>query len=133
PACIDGVIAVGAVGEDGHPSPFTTTGDHVTLSAPGERVKSAGLSGYQRVTGTSFASPFVAAAAALLVSRAGRRSAPLGGRDALRILRDSARPFPGASMKGHGTGILDVVAALRMLDREIDAGRRRKADPSLRS
>jgi subtilisin family serine protease len=121
PACIDGVIAVGAVGDGGHPSPFTTTGDHVTLSAPGERVKSIGIDGYQRVTGTSFASPFVAAAAALLVSRAGRRSAPLDGRGALRILRNSCRPFPEPHADGHGAGILDVVAALRLLDHEIDA------------
>lgn len=122
PACIDGVIAVGSVGADGHPSPFTTTGEHVALSAPGERVRTAGLSGYQNVTGTSFAAPFVAAAAALLVSRAGRRSAPLEGPGVLRILRESARAFPDPPSAGHGAGILDVVAALRQLDREIASG-----------
>ena len=74
PACLDGVLAVGAVNSDGKPCGFTTTGEHVALCAPGERVVSAGLRDYQFVTGTSFAAPFVTAAAALLVSRARRRS-----------------------------------------------------------
>jgi subtilisin family serine protease len=124
PACLDGVVAVGAVGADGHPSPFTTTGDHVALSAPGERVMSLGLEGYQRVTGTSFASPFVAAASALLVARANKRSAPLDAAGTIRILRESARPFAGAATSGYGAGVLDAVGALRMLDHEIDASRR---------
>jgi len=123
PACIDGVVAVGAVGADGHPSPFTTTGDHVALSAPGERVMSLGLDGYQRVTGTSFASPFVAAVSALLVARANKRSAPLDAANTIRILRESARPFNGAKTNGYGAGVLDALGALRMLDHEIDASR----------
>ena len=68
PAAYPGVIAVGAVGADGRPTAFSTRGDHVALCAPGRTIRSLGLTGYQHVTGTSFAAPFVAAAAALLVA-----------------------------------------------------------------
>ncbi|HJQ33698.1 MAG TPA: S8 family serine peptidase [Pyrinomonadaceae bacterium] len=120
PACLDGVIAVGAVGPAGQVSPFTTTGEHVALSAPGEQVMSCGIHGYQLVTGTSFAAPFVAAAAALLVSRALKRSSTLSCQDVKRILRESASPWAASQGKGAGGGVLNVIAALRQLDREID-------------
>jgi subtilisin family serine protease len=120
PACLPGVIAVGAVTNDGVPTAFTTTGAHVSLCAPGERVVTADLEGYARATGTSFAAPFVSAAAALLVSRAGRRGLSLDGADAHRLLVTSARPFPAVVPSGYGAGILDAHAALRLLDREID-------------
>jgi subtilisin family serine protease len=123
PAALEGVIAVGALGQDGGPTHFSTSGDHVALSAPGEKVVSAGLDGsYQAVTGTSFAAPFVTGAAALLVSRARRRSTSVDAPTVLRVLRESARPWPPGTPQGHGAGTLDVAAALRRLDREIDDG-----------
>lgn len=121
PACLDGVIAVGAVDNDGKPTAFTTTGPHLALSAPGERVVTADLEGYARATGTSFAAPFVTGAAALLVSRAGRRGIGLDGIEARRLLVESARPFATDVPPGHGAGVLDAYAALRLLDRNIDA------------
>jgi subtilisin family serine protease len=120
PACLDGVIAVGAVDDLGTPADFSTRGDHVAISAPGVRVMSAGLKETARVTGTSFAAPFVTAAAALLVSRANRRATPIGVKDADRLLRESARSFAGGPRAGAGTGILDAAEALRRLDRYID-------------
>lgn len=63
------------------------------IAAPGIRVLSTGLNGYQLVTGTSFAAPFVAAAAGLLVSRAARRAYPLDSAAVRRILRASADPW----------------------------------------
>ena len=57
PACLDGVIAVGAVAADRTPTGFMTRGDHVDLCAPGERIVSTGLGGLQLNTGTSFAAP----------------------------------------------------------------------------
>ena len=121
PACLDGVIAVGSVGPEGRVSPFTTTGDHVALCAPGEQVMSCGIHGYQLVTGTSFAAPFVAAAASLLVSRALKRSSTLTSQDVRRILSESASPWGAGQGAGAGGGVLDVIGALRLLDREIDA------------
>jgi len=120
PAALDGVIAVGAAGADGRPASFSTRGPHVALSAPGERVRTAGLQGDALVTGTSFAAPFVAAAAALLVCRAARRAATLDGAAAGRLLRASSVPWPAGTAAGHGAGVLDAWAALRALDRELD-------------
>lgn len=65
PAAYPEVIAVGSVGVEKEPSAFSTRGDHVALCAPGERIHTLGLEGYQRATGTSFGAPFVAAVAAL--------------------------------------------------------------------
>ncbi len=126
PACLDGVIAVGSVNDAGEPSAFSTRGDHVALSAPGERVVSAGLNGEARLTGTSFAAPFVSAAAALLVAHANRYAQPLGAYDVARLLCATARPFASTSTSpssaphaGYGAGVLDAAAALRRLDDEI--------------
>jgi subtilisin family serine protease len=124
PSAHDGVIAVGSVDDDDRPSSFTTFGPHVSLCAPGERVVSAGIGGYQAATGSSFAAPFVAAAAALLVSRASRRATPIDGRDVLRILGASARPWSSGAPRGYGSGILDAAAALRMLDDDLDTPRK---------
>ncbi|MFM0631237.1 S8 family peptidase [Paraburkholderia xenovorans] len=127
PAAHEGVIAVGAVDADRRAASFSTRGDHVALCAPGERVLSAGLAGYQFVTGTSFASPFVAAAAALLVSRAARRAVPIDGVLVHALLVESAQPFAAGPASGCGAGILDAAAALAALDAMID--RSRAADP----
>ena len=121
PACLDGVIAVGAVAADRTPTRFMTRGDHVDLCAPGERIVSTGLGGLQLNTGTSFAAPFVAGACALLLARAARLSQPLSGDDVRHLLMRTAAPFPGgAAAIGCGTGILDVPAALRAIEEPAD-------------
>jgi subtilisin family serine protease len=121
PAAFDEVIAVGSVDGDGQPSHFTTWGQHVALCAPGERVATCALENrYQYATGTSFAAPFVAAAAALLMSRAGRRSFRFDGSVAKEILIASATRWM-RDVRGYGAGILDVYQALQELDRRIDA------------
>jgi subtilisin family serine protease len=121
PAGFEDVIAVGAVGPDNRPTTFTTTGAHVACSAPGERVVTAALEGYQVATGTSFAAPFVAAAAGLLVSRAQRRSFPLDGVQVRQLLTSTTTPFGGAPATGSGSGVLNAYAALQALDRLIDS------------
>lgn len=119
PACLDGVVAVGAVDDDERPCSFSTSGPHVALCAPGWKVPSLGLDGPALVSGTSFAAPFVSAVAALLASRANRRAFELDGPHAARILRSSARPWTQETT-GHGAGTLDALAALQSLEREID-------------
>jgi subtilisin family serine protease len=120
PAAFEEVIATGSVDASGQPSHFTTSGDHVALCAPGERVATCALDDkYQLATGTSFAAPFVAAAAALLLSRAGRRSFRLDGPMAKEILMASATPWT-RSTRGYGAGILNVYQALQQLDRKIN-------------
>jgi subtilisin family serine protease len=130
PAAYDGVIAVGSVGPDGKPSGFSTRGSRVALCAVGERVATCGLRGYQLATGTSFAAPFVTAAAALLVSRAQRRSYPLVGEDVRRLLVESATPWQSKDTQGYGAGIVNAVAALEALDREIDRSPSAEAEPN---
>jgi subtilisin family serine protease len=114
PACLPGVIAVGAVGRDRMPARFSTRGDHVALSAPGEHIRTAALDGFTVQNGTSFAAPFVAGAAALLVAAGARNLSPLSPFAIRDILIRSARPFAaGAGSEGCGAGILDIPAALR--------------------
>jgi len=128
PAAHDGVIAVGAIDEALRPTSFSTRGTHVALCAPGHAIRTCGLSGYQTATGTSFASPFVAAICGLLASRASRRAWPLNSEDARQILMQSARPFASAGIDGCGNGVLDAQAALRALDARIDAQVREEDD-----
>lgn len=123
PAAHPEVIAVGAVGADKKATAFSTRGDHVALCAPGERVRTLGLAGYQLATGTSFAAPFVAGVAALLVARGGRRSMPLNGAEVKNLLINSVSAFSGTPPQGCGAGVLDALAALRALDAYIDEKR----------
>jgi len=120
PAAFPGVIAVGAVAANGRPTLFSTRGPHVALCAPGDHIRTLGLTGYQEVTGTSFAAPFAAATAALLVARAERRSTPIDGSIVRHLLMKSAVPFPGVPVTGCGVGVLDAAAALQALDAWID-------------
>ena len=120
PAAYPGVIAVGSIDVDLRPSRFSTRGDHVTLCAPGRKVWTCGLDGYREVSGTSFAAPLVAAACALLASRAERRAWPLTPDVARDLLMRSARPFRHADVQGCGAGVLDVLAALQLLDEHIN-------------
>lgn len=129
PAAYDGVIAVGSVGADGKPSHFSTRGNHVAVSATGERVVTCALNGYQLATGTSFAAPFVSAAAALLVSRARRRSYALGSEEVRRLLSETATPWPNKEITGYGSGILNAAAALAALDREVDSSPPAELEP----
>ncbi|MCA1713678.1 MAG: S8 family serine peptidase [Gammaproteobacteria bacterium] len=128
PAAHEGVIAVGAVDRGMRVAGFSTRGEHVALCAPGRDILTCDLGGYQTATGTSFAAPFVAAACALLASRAQRRAWPLTGQDARQLLIDSARPFASAGVEDSGRGVLDARAALRALDARIDAQIRDEED-----
>ncbi len=125
PAALPGVIAVGSVGHERRRSGFSTGGPHVALCAPGERVRVLSLAGYSRMSGTSFSSPLVAAAAALMLAHAARLSAPLTAFAVRDLLQKSASPFaPGdarTSKSSCGAGILDVPAALAAVEEECQA------------
>ncbi len=121
PAAHDGVIAVGGVDKTGKPCSFSTRGQHVALSSPGQGIVSSNLHGYAKASGTSFATPFVTAAAALLVSYAEGRAEPVCSGDVKRILQKSAQPFAtDADSKGCGAGILECQAALRAMEKGFD-------------
>jgi subtilisin family serine protease len=129
PAAYPGVIAVGAATNDGLPAAFSTRGEHVALCAPGEQVLTTAIDdGYQYATGTSFAAPFVAGAAALLVARSHRRARPIDAETVRRILMRTAQPFSAGDQVGCGAGVLDAAAALAALDGELDSALGHQAD-----
>ena len=118
PAADPDAIAVGASTSTGGRASFSNTGAYVDLAAPGTsimspcpagRVVCSGGSGYSRMSGTSMAAPFVAAAAALL--RAARPNATVGQiRDWLSLTATDAGA-PGRDDE-FGAGILDPLRAL---------------------
>ena len=118
PACLPDVIAVGSVDTVGRRSRFSTYGDHVSLCAPGEHIVSSARRGYKSGSGTSYAAPFVAGAAALLVSRARRKGKNLSGARVRALLQGSATPLGDGYSIETGHGLLNAAAALRLLDRE---------------
>lgn len=127
PAALADVIAVGSADSAGRRSRFSTWGDHIALCAPGERITTVALHGYQCSSGTSFAAPFVAGVAALLVSRARRAGRTLDGAAVRRLLTASAAPLSpmgGGFNPETGHGLLDALAALRRLDAESSPARR---------
>ncbi len=70
PAAYDQVIAVTAVDRQKKPYRRANRGDYIDLAAPGVGVwAAASIEGTRPKTGTSFAAPFVTAAAALAKSR----------------------------------------------------------------
>ena len=109
PAALPDVISVGAVDDQGNPAPFSNANPDVELAAPGVDVLSdrAG-GGYVQMSGTSMATPHVAAIAALLAAaqpgtaRALRARLDATARDVLAPGRDPATGF----------GLVDAAAAL---------------------
>jgi subtilisin family serine protease len=119
PAALPGVVAVGAVDYYRLRPAFSNTGSHVALVAPGVDVLSTVRGGgYGSMTGTSMATPFVSAAAALLRSTSPALT-PTQVRSALlRSATDLGSPgFDTA----YGAGLLDVVRAQRAVQPSIGA------------
>ncbi|MDB6452597.1 S8 family serine peptidase [Falsirhodobacter sp. 20TX0035] len=102
PAAYDGVLAVTAVDGKGEPYRRAGRGPHLDLAAPGVEVwTAASISGGRPKTGTSFAAPFVTAAAARLL-QADTDATPV---DIARRLADRAKDMgaPGHDeVFGHG-------------------------------
>ncbi|RMI26816.1 S8 family serine peptidase, partial [Streptomyces triticirhizae] len=113
PAAYDGVLTVGAVGEDGQPLETSNAGDWVDLAGYGQELAVAAPGGGYRVeAGTSFATAQVSGAAALVLSRfPDLTAAQLADR-----LTESANPVGGGRGERTGAGIVDPFAALTHLD-----------------
>jgi thermitase len=91
PGALPGVVAVGAVDDDGNVASFTSYGAQITVVAPGVNILSSFAHGkYAVASGTSQASPCVAGTAALLVSLARDYGAQLGIGDVATILRQTS-------------------------------------------
>ncbi len=89
PANNENVLAVSAYDENGNKCWFSNYGSTVDIAAPGANVKTykvANATSYDYVDGTSFSSPFVAAAAAYVLMQDTSRTPD----DIYEILKDSA-------------------------------------------
>ena len=109
PAAYPGVLGVGAIAADGVRAPFSQVGSYVDVVAPGSEVPAAAPAGSTgSFSGTSYATPFVSAAAALVLSaHPGYRADQV-----IRRLLATADPAPGAAEAGYGAGIVNPYRAL---------------------
>jgi subtilisin family serine protease len=114
---VDGILCVGAVNREGMKSSYSSFGSEVDLMAPGGELGPGGTplevlstwndSDYFAISGTSQATPHVAAVAALLVSLGVR------GQDAVNRILETASP--AAPAFEYGAGIVDAAAAVEGL------------------
>ena len=118
PASLPHVITVAAVGNDLKPPFFSSASAAVDISAPGVGILTAtppqfdedgNPDGYEAVTGTSFAAPMVAAAAAWVrAAKPGYRADQIA-----QVLRASARDLERKGWdSATGYGMLDLLGAL---------------------
>jgi type VII secretion-associated serine protease mycosin len=125
PAAYPDVLGVGAVGRDGLRTAQSQVGPYVDLVAPGADVIAAALGGgLSTQHGTSFATPFVAAAAALVRSYRPQLRAP----DVAERLRAAADPVPGGPLE-YGAGVVNPYRAVTSLPAA--AARPTSPDPAL--
>jgi subtilisin family serine protease len=116
-----GVVAVAALDSNNVRASFTNFGPFVTLAAPGVDIHSTAPDGYGRASGTSFAAPLVAGAAARLRSICGLESPGT----ILDTLMNTAAPIDALN-PGYagllGAGLLSVDAAVSALSATRPAG-----------
>ncbi|PKV88292.1 type VII secretion-associated serine protease mycosin [Streptomyces sp. TLI_146] len=88
PAATPGVVAVGSVGTDGKLSKFSSTGSHVGLAAPGDKIPAhcSDGNGYCEARGTSYATALTSATAALIWSAHPNWT----GNQVLRVMMETA-------------------------------------------
>ncbi len=111
PAALDGVMAVTAVDARSERYLPATRGDFVDVAAPGVEIVSTAPGNHVAVfSGTSAATAFVSAAAALVIQR---RSQGLDPRSLARLFEDTARDLGPAGRDAlFGSGLVDACAAL---------------------
>ena len=116
PAACQNVLAVASVDKDNRRSSFSNYGSYISLVAPGSSIRSTyWTGGYATWSGTSFASPFVAAEAAELIAQDSTRDSGEVG----RRIRDTARKVDTinpAYTRMLGAGLINMKAALLKSD-----------------
>ncbi|MFI7373152.1 type VII secretion-associated serine protease mycosin [Actinoplanes sp. NPDC049668] len=110
PASYPDVIGVGAIGANGVAGDFSQRGDWVDVTAPGVQVTFAARgSGHARGDGTSYATPFVSATAALIR----QRFPTLTPAQITRRIIATADPAPGGRRSDrYGFGVVNPYRAL---------------------
>lgn len=130
PASEPGVLAVTALVQDGALWKGSLTGPQTVLAAPGSDLIGSGVGGFQRVQGTSFASPLVAASAALIRGHWPSMSAANVVQRLIRTARDVG---PEGRDAQYGFGVVDPYAALTADVPEVVANPLDNAPPPGRS
>ncbi|MEY9214096.1 S8 family serine peptidase [Thermobifida halotolerans] len=109
PAAYPGVLAVGSVGSDGTLSDFSSRGEHIALTAPGEEITVLDAEGgYTTVTGSDAAAAFTAGVAALI-----RAEYPqLQPHQVVEALTEGAEAPAEQGQPGYGAGTLSASGAM---------------------
>ena len=128
PAAYDSVVGVGAVDQDGSVYYHSNRNDSVFLTAPGVNVKTTGhLGGYVTASGTSFAVPYVTAAAAVMRSC----DPSLTPRQIMQILSETATDQGAEGYDDYyGYGILNIAGCVEALTGESDPTPEPSPDPA---
>ena len=112
PAAYEGVVAVAALTRELEVAPFSNSGPHCDLAAPGVDILSTDWDdGYSALSGTSMATPHAAGAAALVRSAVPGLTAP----QVREVLQASARPLDAGDplpSPRYGYGLVDAAAAV---------------------
>lgn len=108
PAAYSNVIAVAATDANDRRASFSNYGSYVDVAAPGVNILSTVPGGYKYYSGTSFASPHVAALAGLLASQ-GRSKTEIR----LRILSTAKDLGAAGRDPYYGAGRIDAARAVR--------------------
>ncbi|MDC7123600.1 S8 family serine peptidase [Cellulomonas fimi] len=107
---IDGLLSVGAVDRWGALAGWSSWGDTVTVTAPGEMVAGPGTGGdYVYGSGTSFAAPMVSGVAALLAAHTPTLTPAQVEQRLVTTARDAGQRGRDAY---YGAGIVDAAAAV---------------------
>ncbi|WP_026395047.1 S8 family serine peptidase [Acetobacterium malicum] len=114
PASYDHVISVGAINKDNTRSSFSQYNDRVDLSAPGQSVLTTAKSGgYEYASGTSFSSPIVAGACAVLMAA----DASLDAGAVETILKSTALDLGTAGSDAYyGSGLIQLNQAVASIN-----------------
>jgi len=115
PAAYPGVLAVGSTRMDDTRSGFSNRGDHMSVSAPGSRILSTDrYDKYQVLSGTSMATPLVAALASMVWAMRPEWTASQVTEHLRKTAVDLGEPGFDTSF---GAGRIDALAAVQSLVR----------------
>lgn len=121
PAAYEGVCSVGALAENGRRARFSNTGRHIDLVAPGSNILSTAPTkdspyldetNYASWSGTSMATPYVAAATALVATRYPDKDASQIKEHLRQTTTRLAAMGSRAWTSAYGTGLLNLQKAL---------------------
>ena len=117
PGALPGVIAVGAVDDDGSVASFTSWGAPITVVAPGVNVLSSYARGtYAVASGTSQAAPFVSGSVALMKSLARDHGHDLPATAVVHLLRETSDRVDRRPRSPHaGYGLVNLTDSFKWL------------------